>query len=349
MEVKKTRLACFDRMRTVAIIGVIYTSVCGWLVERGAADAQPLTFSWHLANLLNCAFSFAVPLLFMSLGAILLEKDTSLSVRYVAKHRILRLLIPLAVWSVIYLVFRFLWQGFSGENAVPQELVRALLHTPAANHLWLIYALVALYLVLPFLRLLVQHASPNLLTYGVCLWLGLHSVWRVLSGLFPNLSLPSYTAVDVVGGYAGYALFGWVLANRNWKIPRLWLGIGYGVVLLFTVVGVALMSRAAGESNTVLCQSYMPNVVLMSSLVFLVCRDFDRVTVFTPWVTPMAQFAIGIYFIHELFRLLLLPVCRWLPAIVTLIAMPPLIWLLSLITVAFMRRLRVTRRLFMGE
>ncbi len=349
MEQKKPRVACFDRIRVIGMAAVVYSAVCGLLIQQGAADGHVLTFSWHVANLFGAATQFAVPLLLMGLGALLLEKESSVSLKEVLRDRVLMLLIPLAVWSLIYMVFRFLWQGPMGEQIMPADMLRSLLNTPAAPHLWLFYLLIAVYLLLPFLRLLVQHAPRGLILYATILWIGYNSFFPILSGLFPNLALPAYGSANPLGGYLGYLLLGWLLFTTEWRPSRRLMLIGYGISVIATAIGAALMTHSAGEANVVFYQAYMPNIILMSIFLFMVCRDFDRSTVFSPWLPPMAQFSMGMYGVFELFYLLLVPVMRSIPLIVSFLFAPPLIWVLSLISVAFMRRVKIVRLLFMGD
>ena len=349
MEQRKQRVACFDRMRVLAIVGIIIGSVAGVLVRDYAANGQALGFTWHLANLFASLVRMSVPLLLMAEGALLLQKPESASLKEVLRRRVLPLLASLAVWSFIYLIFGFLWQGMVDKNVVPVDMLLSVFSSPTASHLWLMYLLLAMYLVLPFLRLLVEHAPRSLMHFAVGLWFAYSSLWPALSGLFPELSLASYSSVNVLGGYLGYLLLGWLLATTEQRARSRYMLIGYGVCVLATAVGAALMTHGAGEANLVFYQHFMPNVVLMSSFVFMLCKEFDRPTVFTPWMYPMAQFVLGMYFVYELYSQLLLPLIRMIPGIISLILAPPLVWLLSLITVAFMRRSRFVRRVFLGE
>lgn len=349
MEEQTSRRVCFDRMRAIAVCGIILGAVSEVSAVSEAAGGQPLGFTWHLANFLLSLSRPCIPLLLMVLGAILLQKPTSDSPKSVWRYRILPLLISLAVWTAVYFVFRYLWQGLVDESVVPVEFIRELIHTPAAPHLWLMYLLPVLYLLLPLMRLLVTHAPRRLAIYTLGLWFFFSSLWPALSGLFPVLSLPAYNSMHMLGGYAGYLLLGWALATTEWRpSPRSML-ILLGILWAATVVGTALLTKSAGEYNLLMHRHDMPNVVAMSAVLFMFCREFDRTTVFTPWLTPMAQFAFGMYFVYELYLYLLLPVIRSIPGVLSLLFAPALIWLLSLITVAFMRQSRITRRLFLGN
>ncbi len=351
MEQRKLRLACYDRMRVLAIAAIVIGSISDLLVTRGAAAGQALKFVWHLANLLSSLVKPAVPLFLMAEGALLLEKPESASLKEVWRHRVLPMLSTLAVWSVIFLVVRYLWQGLVGENVVPLNALLSIVSKPVSSHLWVLYLLLAVYLLLPFLRLLVEHAPRNLLRFALGLWLFYSSIIPALSapGVLPGLALESYSTANVLGGYLGYILLGWMLATTEWRTKSLYMVIAYGVLGLLTAVVTALLTKGAGTANMVMYQGFMPNMVAMAAAAFMACREFNRETVFTPWIGPMALFSFGMYIVHGLYTLLLQPLVYVIPGIISILFAPALVWLLSLITVAFMRRSVFVRRVFLGD
>lgn len=349
MEQRKPRLACYDRMKVIAVLGVMMGTISNILVNQEAAERKALGFTWHLANLMDCAAQFAVPLILMMVGALLLQKEESADFKAVLHRRVWYLFIPLSVWTLVYFLFRLIYSGVLKDGFVAVDAIRSLLHTPVVSHLWLFYLLLALYLLVPFLRLLVQYAPRKLILYGVVLWFIYNSLWPALSALWPVLALPSYGNLSMMGGYVGYLLLGWLLATTEQVPSPTSMAVGWGVLSVLTAIFTALLTKEAGEANLVLCSPLMPNVVLMGVCAFLFCRAFDRPTVFSPWLSPMAQVAFGVYAVHELFVLLLTPLIRLIPGVVSLLFAPILVGIASLIVVAFLRQTPVTRLLFMGR
>lgn len=340
------RVAYYDRLRILAMIGVVLVHVCAGTVTELAADRQALGFTWHLVNLLDSASRFAVPIYLMLTGALLLEDDRALSLRDILKRRIVPVAVPLALWTVIYGVLRFLWQGLLGEDFVPTKALSSLLSQPVEVHLWYLYALIAIYLVMPFLRLIIKYAPRKLVVYGVVLWLIYSSLMRSAGGLFPQLQLPNYGNMDVLGGYLGYVLLGWVLATTERVPKRSWLIAGAVVCTLTTAVATYLMTKSAGELNAVFYQYFMPNVVGQSVCVFLCMRATPETA--SPWCAPVAELAFGVYVTQQLFVVLLTPLLRILPAILTPLLAPAVVAILSVILTVLLRKTRVTRLLFLG-
>ncbi len=336
------RVAYYDRLRILAMIGVVLVHVCAGTVTELAADG----FTWHLTNLLDAASRFAVPVYLMLTGALLLGDDRALSLRDILKRRMVPVAVPLAVWTVIYGVLRFAWQGMLHEDFVLTQALSSLFSKPIEVHLWYLYALLAIYLVLPFLRLIVKHAPRKLIVYGVALWLIYSSLMRAAGGLFPQLALPVYGNLDFLGGYLGYVLLGWVLATTERVPSRPLLITGAVVCTLITTAATYLMTRSAGELNAVFYQYFMPNVVGQSICVFLWMRTTSETA--SSWCAPVAELSFGVYLTHQLFVVLLTPLLRILPAILTPLLATPIVAVLSVILTVLLRKTKVTRFLFLG-
>lgn len=101
---------------------------------------------------LDTAARVSVPCFFMISGALLLGRQESLR-----KHlrRLARFLIVLAVWSAVY----YLWNRF--YMGTPYQLSN-ILTEPAEAHLWYLYAMIPIYLALPFFQVMCRGMSMKL-------------------------------------------------------------------------------------------------------------------------------------------------------------------------------------------
>lgn len=340
------RVGYYDRMRVLAMTAVVLLHVCASPATDLAAGGQALSFSWHLANLLDSACRFAVPLFLMLTGALLLNSDSALSVRQVLCRRIPRVLVPLLFWTVVYLVLGWLTEpGFSPTNAVLQ-----LFHQPVEIHLWYLYALIALYLLLPVFRLLTRHADRRLVGYILLLWFAFSSLWRAAAGLFPALELPAYANLDILGGYAGYLLLGWYLATAPRLPGRKTCAILAGAGIALTALFTWLMTLRSGELNAVFYQYFMPNVLMTAVGVFGLFRSGRSKPASKP-VTALAALSFGVYLCHMVFFRLLQPVFAALPLPVwiTMLLLAAAVWVLSVLLSAILRRIPVLSFLTLGE
>lgn len=105
----------------------------------------------------------------------------------IGRRRIPRVAVPLLFWSAVYILL----QTAMVKDYRPLEAVKNLLSTPAEDHLWYLYALIAVYLLLPLLRLLVKHAPRRIILYTLLLWAVFSSLWRAAAGLLPRCGCPA--------------------------------------------------------------------------------------------------------------------------------------------------------------
>ena len=94
----------------------------------------------------------SVPCFFMISGALLLGREEPLH-----KHvrRLIRFLTALIVWSVIYYLWNTFYMGTSYD-------LKEILYVPTEAHLWYLYAMIPIYLVLPFLQVMCRHMNLRL-------------------------------------------------------------------------------------------------------------------------------------------------------------------------------------------
>lgn len=104
------------------------------------------------ALIIDTAARVSVPSFFMISGTLLLGRTESLE-----KHgsRIVRFLTALVVWSIIY----YFWNTRYMKTEVD---LKQIFYVPAEAHLWYLYAMIPIYLVLPFLQIMCNNMSRRL-------------------------------------------------------------------------------------------------------------------------------------------------------------------------------------------
>jgi surface polysaccharide O-acyltransferase-like enzyme len=132
----------------VVIYLVVIAHVSGQLTN---AWGQISTTQWMISNIYGGIARVCVPLFFMLSGYLLLPRSETLREFY--SRRMLKILIPLVVWSLIYLSYYCISLGHICTSSVIADL---LLVKGAYYHLWFLYPLISIYFVLPLLRLMIQ-------------------------------------------------------------------------------------------------------------------------------------------------------------------------------------------------
>ena len=123
----------------------------------------------------------SVPCFFMISGALLLGREEPLK-----KHgkRLLRFLIALAVWSAVY----YLWNTCYMKT---DYQLKEILYVPTEPHLWYLYAMIPIYMTLPFFQVM-------------CKGIGIRLEWALL--LVSSASVIFNYLVSLQHGEAYYDL-----------------------------------------------------------------------------------------------------------------------------------------------
>lgn len=138
-----------DYLRVISAIAVIIIHVtAGFLYESNYAF-----ISWWIGLFAAGTMRFCVPIFVMVSGALLLSKRYSLKDHL--KKRIQKVLSPFIFWSIIYILIDLILPVLKGE---PISLMSSLkyfisgLFFGVRGHLWYIYMILGLYLLIPYLQ-----------------------------------------------------------------------------------------------------------------------------------------------------------------------------------------------------
>ncbi len=212
-----------DLIRVVATFLVITVHVSGQITNVWGKVPE---VDWFIANIYGGIARICVPLFFMISGYLLLPRSESLGTFY--RKRIPKILIPLIAWSLIYLG----WYCGNHPGTCTPPLIQNLLFVQGAYyHLWFLYSLLGIYLILPVLRLMFRpEADRKILWYLIGLWLVFQSFLTFVNhfwGLRVGISAPLAT------GFVGFFILGYLLGS--WKLSRLMVYLAAAAWVLATL------------------------------------------------------------------------------------------------------------------
>lgn len=185
-----------ELVRMISFILVIMIHVTNYFCRAYGKIPQG-EYLFSLA--LDTAARLSVPCFFMISGALLMGREEPLR-----KHgkRLLRFLIVLVVWSGIY----YFWNIFYMHTEYD---LTHILYEPTEAHLWYLYAMIPIYLALPFFQVMVRGMSIRLEKAFLAVTTGFVILYYVmwLIGQEPYYDLP------LVGDriYAYYLFLGYYL------------------------------------------------------------------------------------------------------------------------------------------
>lgn len=333
-----------DYLRVLAILAVITIHIT---VIFYAKEDDVGNWGWWLANIMNSACRFSVPLFVMISGAVLLGRPMNVVEFY--KKRFIRLFPAFVFWNIFYLIFNFYTMKMDVNSFIWFAKIELFVEGRSASHLWYLTMIICLMLFAPFVNLFLNGDKPTESEISILLAVmflffffnSISSAAKVLRNV--NISwfkgFPWYLAYFISGYY--FDKYG-----ENIKIKNSYILI---TVLVLTILGATLNYYAATSLNIV--KDYLvldnngPFVFIIASLIFLAARKNTTRLSKIATVSAISEASFGIYLIHPIFIYIL--VSNLLPHDSTpLLYIPVGIFittLASLLTVMLIRRFSFMR------
>lgn len=247
--------------------------------------------TWYGCIVLNEFCRMGVPLFFMISGYLLLSVSREETVVGFYKKRLPKLVVPLLIWNVVYYLF-----SYSAVHYSVREFFSLLINNGTSYHLWYIYALAGVYLLLPFIKKMLAHCGLT-----ECLVLLAVLTWNTTLQPLLNIVTPLY--FNLIGsqsaGYLGYVLLGYIIGRydigKRWQIAIYALGAAGAV---FGIYGNIAMSGGDGL-RLISNGGFTINHYLAAAAVFCFAR-YNLADAKNAAVSVLAKHSYGIFWVHAL-------------------------------------------------
>ncbi len=213
----KERDYSLDFLRVISMILVIVIHLSNYYC-RAFGNISELSYLG--ATIFNGLARISVPIFFMISGALLIKGEHD-DKKY--KKRILTFIIVLAFWNVFY----YFWNVFYMKDVIfnIKDLIESLF-IPTKRHLWFMYAIIGIYIVLPFIQNMLKNMDDKLKKLYMTLWLSLcGGVYLLTLILKTNILYPIPLIQNAY--YLGYFIAGYIiyeyLQKQNKKNNKLYL------------------------------------------------------------------------------------------------------------------------------
>ena len=290
-----------SNLRIIALLAVMVLHASSPLL--GGYGRVPLS-DWFAADFYNALTRFAVPVFVMITGALSLGKDMALT--SFLKKRLGRIVVPFLFWSLVYIAYAFYNEDivYSGNLLITTKQVLHQLRDGSQYHLWYVYMLIGLYLIMPVLNKFICHATNKEIVYFLMIWL--------LVMLFSQPYMARYNpVVDVryYAGYIGYLVLGYYLANRALKPGNIggWMALLFVFSVGVITLGTFALYRHYNGISTLMYEPLSWPVVVLSSAMFLMVRliNIKLPAALIPVRDFIGKYNYGIYLAHALVLTLL--------------------------------------------
>lgn len=277
-----------DILRIISMVLVIVIHVANYYC-RAFYDIN--AFSYFGAVVFNSVARVSVPIFFMISGALLLNKDYDVKKN---KKRICKNIITLIIFTIVYLLWDYLYMNKTNINII------GLITSPERKMLWFMYAIIALYISLPFIKAMVNGMDEYLDKLFVKLWLLLCGVVYLLKSC---LSLDLDYLVPIVGGtyYLGYFVVGYLIYkyqdNLKMKIkPMIWIIIFAlsSLITIFLTFVISLYKQTYFSSLL----AYRSLFIMLSSIAVFALVYFNIKAKESKSISFLAKHSFGVYLVH---------------------------------------------------
>lgn len=274
--------------RSLAIIAVVAIHSLGSVIEQ---NFQPISFDWWVANVIDSACRWSVPVFIMISGALALDPLRGNIPRRFLRKRVWRIGIPLAFWTVVFVLFRRYYLLPPDSDWNPGL---AILTGSPFVQLYFLYVLAGLTLLTPFFRLLSVHGSRRLQWATGLIFLGIGMLDQWVSMEF---DIGEANIATRFLPMAGFYILGWVM--RDIVLSRRQVGVAWVLLVGATTVTALWAGFGPGDKPWSFPYEYLsPGVVVASLSAYLLLhhhmqKGFRLLHVLYP-------FSFGVFLLHPL-------------------------------------------------
>lgn len=288
-----SKLGWANNLRAAATLGVVVIHCSSYVILNfGLIDKG----HWLIAVIFNTAVRWAVPIFVMLTGSFVLSNYNDKLGSFI-NNAFNKIILPFLIWSIVYLMYNNGDDLFGNTltNIQKSDLLIEKALSGTEVHLWYVYMIVGIYLVIPIFSKWTKYATPKELYLFLGFWFFL---------LFANPYLSNYTTdfqFNYFTGYIGYLIAGFYFFNYfklNKVIPWLLLIISIASIAAITYT----TSYAKNEFNDTFLAPLTPGIFIMSVSVYLLAKQSSLNM--SKWLTNMVdqicKFSYGIYLVHYL-------------------------------------------------
>lgn len=293
---KREHIYYFDYLRVMAGLFVIYMHVASSLLRR------EVTGEWMVLNVLTSLSFTAVPLFLMMSGYLSLTNEKTMDTGLLLKKRLPRLVVPLAGWTVVTLIWR-MFVGKSFSIATFYDGLVSSLSSPAGVHLWYMYTLIALTVISPILcgGLKALDRKGHSLVFSIIVIISLRTMLMIFTPgwLDRILNLDTLNQLTFFTGHLGTYILGYYLGTLKKKIPNWILILGIVVLLGTIIVGTYWKTVSTGQYDATFQSQSRGFEVVLAGFIFLFFKQNCNKQSKVLSAIPVVPLSLAIYLMHN--------------------------------------------------
>ena len=304
MNNKESRILSYDVLRIVGAASVLLIHISAYLIiyfKNGTHN------EWMSGNAIQLLSNAANPIFVMLSGALLLQENRSNEGLAFYKKSWIPIVILTIGWTVFYAFFYAVVLPVL-ENQSPdfRIFVNYCFQMEGSDypHLWYLYMLIGLYLIIPILRIIAKKENIKYILIFVLISIIAQFIPEFINPFFPKdcIKPGDYVSLFYLQpflGYTTYLLLGWLIVNYEIKKPAR-IGLYFSAISfgIFNFIGLKLgFIKRIAIFSALSIASMLWGVAVFMAIYYL----FRGKTTKTRIIEEMAKLSFGEYALHVLF------------------------------------------------
>lgn len=233
------RIPGYSLLRVLACIAIIilHMFASAEILFQNVITPEQITGS----NIIVNCMMWAVPCFVMVTGALLLDENREVSFDKLFNKYILRALGALVVFSMVFRIFDIIMDKESfGLKSILKGFYEIFTGT-GWSHIWYLYLLIGLYLLLPFYKKIAKASSNSELKYLLVIYL----IFLSLIPLTQLAGIQSKFYIHVSTIYPFYLFCGYAIANESIRLSK----VKAVLLIIVGTAGIIAATVCKGQYN----------------------------------------------------------------------------------------------------
>ena len=274
----------FDILRVISMALVVVIHVSN-VYSRSFGIISNKQFLGSL--FFNTTARVSVPIFFMISGALLLDRKFDRK-KYI--KRIIKFLILIVVWDIIYLLWEYYFLGITYDK------LYMLLIQPYRAHLWFLYTILLLYLVQPILKKVLYKTDKKIKIVLLIIWITLSTISIVNNTIAQVFTIFSHMGYFIIGKY----LYDYAKKKYSREYNPLLVSSTIAAITISVTLNYIYSIKYRMFYN--LFFAYRTPFIMVASMAIytLVIANYKKEHL-SKFITILSSMSLGVYLIHGIF------------------------------------------------
>ena len=301
MEKKIIYLSKIRSLASLAIV-ILHTFTMYHIV-----DANNMTsVEEYMTRLVPFLMMWAVPCFVMVSGALLLDSNKNIGIKKIFSKYILRIILILIIFTLLFFYIDILMTSQTinvGEYI--STWFKKFISGKSWAHMWYLYMLIGIYLMLPLYRIIAKHATKAILIYIGVVIIFFISVIEPLENI---IDIPIEFYIFISSIFPVYLFVGYMIHNNMLKFNTLVSSL----LVIISIICIVLLTLLNNNTVNDLLGNYsfIPVISLSVGIYSLLHNNNSKLTKLWLFID---KYSFSIYLTHLIYLRILIRLIDWNP------------------------------------